>query len=80
MTQTYTRIIPGYRQDHNGQTYQIVIETDERGQEIRQTIQYVEVPALSQRLQQGLEKVTVESQGRRGTTYESLVCYQNLGG
>jgi hypothetical protein len=67
------RIIPGYRQDHLGRTYQIVI-----GANGVQVQMFVKPPALSERLQAGLEKVTVESQARRGETFESMVCFQSV--
>ena len=64
-------LIPGVRQDHRGQCYQI-------GRYPNGKLINVPVPPqpLSTRAQAALQPVTVASQGKPGTVYQSLACYQ----
>lgn len=66
-----SELLPGYMQDCYGRTYQYLRHEDGTLTQV-----FVEPPALSDRTLAMLAPVEVESQGRRGTTYISMQCYQ----
>ena len=64
-------LIPGVRQDHRGKLYQFGRYPNGKLIEIA-----VEPLPLSAKTQAQLERVSVESQTKPGTFYESLACFQ----